>query len=437
MGKKGGAPKPPDPMQTAQAQTSMNIGTAIAQQMMGGGNQITPYGNLTRTQTGTAKWTDPLSGSTYEIPQYTTTQTLSPAQQKLLDSQTQAGTTMSNLANQQLGKLGGILGSTVDVSKAPKVNAPQFDTLGGGPKLSDEFGNAGPITRSYGDDAGYAQQRQRVENALMQRMNPGLQQDRSALMARLANQGIKVGTEAYDRELRNYDKGVNDARLGAILGAGEEQTRLAGLDQARAQFQNSAQQQAYSQLLGRAQFGNEARQQMFGNRMASSGFNNQQAQQAFSNQQALRSSYLNERYAARNQPINEIAALLGGGQVQNPNFVNTASPGVANTDYAGMVGQNYNQQLAAWQQRQQNNPLNGILGGLFGLGSSAIMASDRRLKTDVSFLGWLRDLPIYAYRYVWGGPMRVGVMAQDMLELRPAAVVRRPDGFLAVDYGRL
>lgn len=424
-------------MQTAQAQTSMNIGTAIAQQMMGGGNQITPYGNLTRTQTGTAKWTDPLSGSTYEIPQYTTTQTLSPAQQKLLDSQTQAGTTMSNLANQQLGKLGGILGSTVDVSKAPKVTAPQFSKMGGGPNLSTKFGNAGGITRSYGDDAGYAQQRQRVESALMQRMNPGLQQDEAALRARLANQGIKVGTEAYDRELQNYGRNVNDARLGAILGAGEEQTRLAGLDQARAQFQNSAQQQAYSQLLGRAAFGNEARQQMFGNRMASTGFNNQQAQQAFSNQQALRSNYLNERYAARNQPINEIAALLGGGQVQNPNFVNTASPGVANTDYAGMVGQNYNQQLAAWQQRQQNNPMNGILGGLFGLGSSAIMASDRRLKTDVSFLGWLRDLPIYAYRYVWGGPMRVGVMAQDMLELRPAAVVRRPDGFLAVDYGRL
>jgi hypothetical protein len=48
----------------------------------------------------------------------------------------------------------------------------------------------------------------------------------------------------------------------------------------------------------------------------------------------------------------------------------------------------------------------------------------------------LRDLPIYAYEYVWGGPRRIGVMAQDMLTIRPAAVVPMGD-YLAVDYGAL
>jgi hypothetical protein len=76
------------------------------------------------------------------------------------------------------------------------------------------------------------------------------------------------------------------------------------------------------------------------------------------------------------------------------------------------------------------------MGGLFGLGRDAILYSDRRLKRNVTFLGMLRDLPIYAYEYVWGGPRRIGVMAQDMLTIRPEAVLT-VGGFLAVDYGKL
>ena len=38
-----------------------------------------------------------------------------------------------------------------------------------------------------------------------------------------------------------------------------------------------------------------------------------------------------------------------------------------------------------------------------------------RVKTDVSQVGTLdNNLPVYAYRYLWGGPMRIGVMAQDV-----------------------
>jgi hypothetical protein len=218
--------------------------------------------------------------------------------------------------------------------------------------------------------------------------------------------------------MNNFGQQSNDARYGAILAGGQEQSRLAGLDQQRGAFENAAQAQGFGQSMSRADFGNDARQQQF------------------LNQQSQRGNYMNEQYAARDQPINEIAALLGTGQVSNPNFASSPQAGVANTDYAGMVGQNYNQQLAAWQSKMQNNPMNGIMGGLFGMGQAALMPSDRRLKTDVTFLGWLRDLPIYAYRYIWGGPMHVGVMAQDMLHLRPAAVVPMGD-FLAVDYGRL
>ena len=47
------APKPPDPKETSSAQTGTNIGTAIGNNVMGMVDQVTPYGNMNYTQTGT------------------------------------------------------------------------------------------------------------------------------------------------------------------------------------------------------------------------------------------------------------------------------------------------------------------------------------------------------------------------------------------------
>ena len=50
------------------------------------------------------------------------------------------------------------------------------------------------------------------------------------------------------------------------------------------------------------------------------------------------------------QPINEISALLSGGQVTNPSFVPTQGQSMPTVDYAGLVGQKYQNDLAAYQQ---------------------------------------------------------------------------------------
>ena len=63
--------------------------------------------------------------------------------------------------------------------------------------------------------------------------------------------------------------------------------------------------------------------------------------------------------------------MLGTGQVQQPNFVNTPAPQAATTDYAGLVNANHQQQMQAWQQQQAQQQ--STLGGLFGLGSAGIM----------------------------------------------------------------
>lgn len=146
-----------------------------------------------------------------------------------------------------------------------------------------------------------------------------------------------------------------------------------------------------------------------------------------------RGQAVQEALTARNQPINEITALTSGSQVSQPSFVGTNPAQLANVDRAGLENQAYQQNLAAWQQNMANRL--GIMGGAFGLGANAIMASDRRLKTDIRRVGTTDGgLPIFTYRYKAGGPVQMGVMAQDVLEVAPHAVHDIGGGFLGVDY---
>lgn len=77
-----------------------------------------------------------------------------------------------------------------------------------------------------------------------------------------------------------------------------------------------------------------------------------------------------ELLAERNQPINEITALMSGSQVSQPNFVPTNMPTIPTTDNAGLINSNYQQRLGAWQQEQAQTQ--NLLGGLFGLGSAFV-----------------------------------------------------------------
>src|SRR6185295_19605013 len=107
------------------------------------------------------------------------------------------------------------------------------------------------------------------------RLNPQLEKDRSRLETSLSNRGIKLGSDQYDRALTENDRQTTDARMSAILGAGDEQNRLASLSQQ--QFQNR--------------------------------------QQLLDALDRRRAGGLQESLALRNQPINEITALLSGSQV--------------------------------------------------------------------------------------------------------------------------
>lgn len=77
-----------------------------------------------------------------------------------------------------------------------------------------------------------------------------------------------------------------------------------------------------------------------------------------------------ELQAMRNQPINEITALLSGSQVTNPQVSMMQPQGAATTDVAGLINANYNQRYQNYQNQMAGRQ--NLLGGLFGLGAAGI-----------------------------------------------------------------
>ena len=64
--------------------------------------------------------------------------------------------------------------------------------------------------------------------------------------------------------------------------------------------------------------------------------------------------------------------------------------------------------------------------------------SDARVKRDITPLAKRENgLQLYRYRYAWSDTLYVGVLAQEVLEVAPSAVLRGADGYLRVDYARL
>ena len=481
------APTPPNPIATAAAQTGTNVSTAIANSYLGNVNQNTPQGSLRYDVTGNFGYTDPTTGQSYNIPNWTATQTLSPqgtAIQGQLDS---AKMNMAGIANTQSGAIGSLLSSPLDTGAAPgmgdinwlhAVGGPQSDiagtpgfqsTYGSGGDITRNFDAGGDITRDYGPQDNFSADRQRIEQSMFERVNPQIQQDEQRLRQQLADQGIRYGSQAYGNAYDPFNRGVTDTRLGIVAAGGAEQQRMNQMAQQRAQFQNAAQQQGYQQNLGRAGFQNQAQQQAesqlagraaFANQAAQSQFEQAAARGQFFNQaqtqllgrnsaifnaqNQLRNQSLQEMYQQRNQPINEITSLMSGSQVQAPNFINAQRTTIPTTDVAGLINQNFAQQNDLYKtgMTSWNDIAGGLIGGGAKLGSAALM-SDVRVKENIAPMGSIMspkgELPIYAYDYkdeFDDGRRHVGPMAQDVERLEPRAV-RTIGGIKHIDVDKM
>jgi len=350
-------PPAPDPRATAQAQSAANRETAISQAQLNMIGQNTPWGSLSYSRTG--------EGSD-GTPMYTATTTLSPQQQQLLDSQQGTELMMNQTGQELLANAGRELVKPISLSGLPGM--PQLPQ-------ADESARTAALAR------------------ILARANPELDRQRESIETRLANQGLMVGSEAYGRGVDEFNRARNDFTLGADIQAGDEMSRLFGLNLA-----------SYDRGVG-------ARQQA-----------------------------ITERLLPRQMTINELAALTGGSQVSMPQWSPTPQTGVAPTDTIGPQNMAYQGQLAGWNA--QNQQRNATMGGLFGLGASAastlpffMMGSDRRIKDNIRKVGTLDNgLPVYAFRYKSGGPEQIGLMAQDVEKVNPAAVAEI-DGVKHVNYG--
>jgi len=77
----------------------------------------------------------------------------------------------------------------------------------------------------------------------------------------------------------------------------------------------------------------------------------------------------------------------------------------------------------------------GMLGA--GMQAAPFLFSDRRLKEDIKRVGETDDgLPIYTYKYTGGDTYHMGVMADELAEVNPSAVVEI-QGYKAVNYGAI
>ena len=259
-------PSPPDYTGAAVQQGQANIEAARQSARLNNPNIVTPYGTQTTTY-GSQDYSS-------DIP--TVTQTLSPEEQQIFDLNQQARTGLGEVSNQGLGAVRDVLGT-------------QFDPSG----LPAEQINAG----------------QTAQDAIMSRLEPQIAQDREMQASTLANQGIPLGSEAYENAMRVQGQQENDLRTQAAL-----------------------------QGMG---IGQQARQQAFA-----------------------------EQLTQRELPLNEVTALMSGSQVQLPGSMPYQGGGAAAGNFSGAAqaqGAAANQQYGMQVAGQNAN-----MGGLYGLGAAAM-----------------------------------------------------------------
>lgn len=173
------APQAPNPTATAAAQTGSNVATALAQQQLNSVDQVGPQGSVKYSQNGTYQFTDPSSGQVYSLPKMTQTTSLSAGQQQLYDTGQQTQQNLANVGKEQSGRIGTLLNTPFSLDNA--------------------------ATES------------RLNELASKRLDPMLAQKREGLATQLSNQGIKLGSTAYDRAMALNDQGENDAHNQLLL----------------------------------------------------------------------------------------------------------------------------------------------------------------------------------------------------------------------------
>ena len=401
------APAAPDYVGAANATAAGNLKAAQTAAAANRVNQVTPYGNLDYTQSGTDSQGNPT---------WTAATTLSPTGQSLLNAQNSTSLGLSDMFNTQLGNVGSAIEGGFNPSSVPQgVDIPQYQKISAGPQLQTNVGGTG----MQGWDQASA--------LIMSRLAPTIAHQNEQSDAQLANQGIQVGSDAYANAKKVLAQGQND-----LL----NQAQVAG---------QGVQQNLFNQNLAAGQFGNTAQNQMFGNQVTGTQANNATSNTLFGNQMNANQQAFNQDLTKYQLPLNMLNALRTGAQVTNPTFSNVPQQAVTTgPDIMGATNAASNYGLANFNAA--NAAQGGMNSGLFGLGAAGIMAlSDIRLKENVKPIGAINGINLYEFEYkpefanhpFAGHGKQVGVIAQELQSVRPDAVSVHSSGYLMVNYGVL
>lgn len=397
MGKKAPkAPPAPDPAATAAAQTASNQTTAWTQARLNNVNQYGPDGSITFQGSNI----DPGTGMPT---QYSETTTLSPQEQAIYNATRQGQQTYVNAADRQLG-------NAYDSLSTPFSN-PYTGTTAAAAGAAQGALSQAQNAASQPVNTDYNAIRQQAIDAANSRLQPEQNMQEESLRSRLLNSGITEGSDAWNNAYRQFNNSVNDAHQQTLLNA----ENLAG----QSIQQTAALRQIPLQEAG--QVGNLAGQ------VANVGGSGEQ--------QAL---------TAYNEPLNVTSSMLTGQQVATPSYQSVPQTNIAPTDVIGATMGSANIRNQQYAQQMQN--YSSGLGGLYGLagagilGGSMLLRSDRRAKHDIRRVGKTDEgTPIYTYKYK-GDPNKathMGVMAQELMKKRPAAVKKDATGMYAVNYAQV
>jgi hypothetical protein len=300
---------------------------------------------------------------------------------------------------------------------------------------------------------------QRARDAMFKRtsmlMEPERAQQQDGLRQKLANQGLVVGSDAWNDEFNRLDQAQNLSRERSALDAD-----IAGGQEAQRLFQQAlaTRQQGIGERLSNIDVRSKSRGQLFGEQAQKAQLSESAAARAQaassaagSNAVAMRGQDIQARLAAagldlqrrgqlmgaRDQQFNELATLIGSarGGERGTGF---AEPGQIDVNGAyGLQNQanmnNYNNAVGVWNQNTQrrSNNINGALN--FG----AAMFSDRRVKENIKRVGKTDGgLPVYTYNYKGSPLAQMGVMAQEVEKVKPSAVTE-VGGVKAVYYDQV
>lgn len=459
------APTPPDPYAVAGAQGAQNRAAAISEAEIAMVNQQTPYGGLEWQTRGTSPIRyeggigpgDPGYDAKVNIeyggtPQYTATQTLTPQQQLILDLSQQAQVDYGNIATQQLDAVGDRLSSPVDLADVPAAPSINLEDFVGEAPVASFAGIPQPGQLDYSGlgaapqfDQAYQDQ---IAQGIRDRADVWQTRDLDRLENRLTNQGINIGSEAWNDEMARRQTGINDFNLAADLQGLQQASQRFGVEQAARGLATGELGNIYSAGVSDRDRGIAEATKLFGLQGNQRDRAVAEASQLFALQSGARDRAINELMIQRNQPLNELAAMLSAQQITQPSFLTPPQPGVSAGDLQGATYANYQGALGQQQMQNQNNLIgyqagqaanNAMTGGLFGLAGAGIMAySDRRLKENIVKIGQLANgLAVYAFNYIWDLVPQVGVMADEVRKVIPHAVRVHPSGYDMVDYSEV